>query len=105
MTNQYTISPKELKEQLMNGEDIQLIDVRTTEKHAIYNIGGMLIPFDDLLNRLNELSREKPIVTYCTSGGRSMRALKLLLHSGFKQVKSLDGGVTAWRATFDSEVR
>lgn len=94
----YIISIQELKNRIASGEDIQLIDVRTLEKHQAYNIGGQLIPFDELPSRLNELDPHKPIVTYCTSGGRSMMALNLLVSFGFVNVQSLDGGVTAWRA-------
>ncbi len=95
--NQYIISPCELKKSLENSEDIQLIDVRTPEKHAHFNIGGKLIPLSELPHRLDELDPHTPIVTYCTSGGSSMTALQLLLNSGFESVKSLEGGMTAWR--------
>jgi adenylyltransferase/sulfurtransferase len=97
--NEYIITPQELTEKLKNNEDIQLIDVRTQEKHQAFNIGGRLIPSDELADRLHELDPDKLIVTYCTSGGRSMRALQLLVNSGFKLVKSLDGGMTAWQQT------
>lgn len=95
--NNYLISTQELKKLLQNKEDLQLVDVRTPEKHQLFNIGGKLLPFEELPHRLNELDPTKPIVTYCTSGGKSMRALQFLLTSGFKLVKSLDGGITAWQ--------
>ena len=98
--NEYLISPQELNEKLKNNEDIQLIDVRTPEKHQAFNIGGKLIPADELPNRLHELDPNQLIVTYCTSGGRSMHALQVLVNAGFKLVKSLDGGMTAWQAVF-----
>lgn len=95
--NEYTISVEELKEALERNEDIQLIDVRTPEKHQAFNIGGKLIPLDDLGQHLHEVDANKLIVTYCTSGGRSMRALQFLLDAGFTSVKSLEGGMTAWQ--------
>ena len=95
--NEYIISAGELKKSLENNSEIQLLDVRTPEKHANFNIGGKLIPLSELPNRLDELDPDKPIVTYCTSGGSSMTALQLLISAGFKCVKSLDGGMTAWR--------
>jgi adenylyltransferase/sulfurtransferase len=96
-SNQYIITPNELHEALNNNQDIQLIDVRTLEKHQAYNIGGKLIPMSELPSRFNELDPNKPVVTYCTSGGNSMRALQFLLSVGFNSVKSLDGGMTAWQ--------
>ncbi|VVC77019.1 putative adenylyltransferase/sulfurtransferase MoeZ [Aquicella siphonis] len=95
--NEYHISPLELRDLLSNKPDIQLLDVRTTEKHNAYHIGGQHIPLEELPGRLNELDPDKLIVTYCTSGGRSMRALEFLLSEGFNLVKSLDGGMTAWK--------
>lgn len=98
MIQEFIISPSQLKEILDNHQDIQLIDVRTVEKHQAFNIGGVLIPLTELPNRLGELDPNKMTVTYCTSGGRSMHALEYLLSVGFKSVKSLDGGMTAWQA-------
>lgn len=95
--NDYIITPDELKEMLDNNEEIELIDVRTQDKHAVFNIGGKLIPSEELPERLNEIDSNKLVVTYCTSGGRSMMALKYLLSVGFTAVKSLEGGMTAWQ--------
>lgn len=94
------ITPQELNALLEAKQDLQLIDVRTPEKHQAYNIGGKLIPSDELLRRLDELDPNKLIVTYCSSGGRSMRALQDLMNAGFTQVKSLDGGMNAWQKLF-----
>jgi adenylyltransferase/sulfurtransferase len=95
--NQYIITPQELKDKLDAGDSIELIDVRTPDKHASYNIGGKLIPLEELPQRLAEIDRTKPIVTYCTMGGRSMRALQYLISEGFSDIKSLDGGMTRWQ--------
>lgn len=92
------ITITELKKLLDQHADIQLVDVRTIEKHVAYNIGGKHIPVAELPQRMNELDPEKLVVTYCTSGGNSMRALQLLVNAGFTMVKSLDGGMTEWQA-------
>lgn len=94
---EYIITPHELNEFLKNNTDLQLVDVRTIEKHNAFNIGGKHIPTAELSDRFNELDPDKLVVTYCTSGGNSMRALQFLLSVGFKSVKSLDGGMTAWQ--------
>ena len=93
----FTITSHELHELMQNNADIQLVDVRAIDKHQAYNIGGKHIPTAELAGRLNELDPGKLVVTYCTMGGNSMRALQLLLSKGFKSVKSLDGGMTAWQ--------
>ena len=94
---EYTISCTELNELLKKKADIELVDVRTLDKHMDYNIGGKHIPTAELSDRFNELDPAKLVVTYCTAGGNSMRALQFLLSAGFKSVKSLDGGMTAWK--------
>jgi adenylyltransferase/sulfurtransferase len=94
---EYTISCTELNELLKKKADIELVDVRTLDKHMAYNIGGKHIPTSELSDRFNELDPKKLVVTYCTMGGNSMRALQFLLSAGFTSVKSLDGGMTAWK--------
>jgi rhodanese-related sulfurtransferase len=42
--------------------------------------------------------REQPIVVYCRTGGRSALAAESLQNLGFKNVRSLAGGITAWTA-------
>lgn len=93
----YFITTSELRKLLSDEVDLQLVDVRTIEKHTAFNIGGKHIPTAELPDRFNELDAEKLVITYCTSGGNSLRALQYLLSVGFKSVKSLDGGMTAWQ--------
>lgn len=95
--NSYVIVPTELHNALTHNDDIELVDVRTIEKHQQYNIGGKHIPLEEMPTRLHELDKNKLVVTYCTSGNRSMRALEYLMACGFTNVKSLDGGMTAWQ--------
>lgn len=40
--------------------------------------------------------RQRPIVVYCLSGGRSALAADSLQRLGFQNVQSLTGGITAW---------
>ncbi len=41
--------------------------------------------------------RERQIVVYCLSGGRSMLACDSLQVLGFRRIRSLTGGIAAWR--------
>ena len=41
--------------------------------------------------------RDQPVVVYCRSGGRSALAADSLRQLGFSDVRSLAGGVNAWR--------
>ena len=96
MNPEHHISVAELKALLESQSELQLIDVRSPEKHQQINIGGINIPMPLLATQLDKIDRNIPIVTYCTLGNSSMRALEFLVMQGFKNVKSLDGGVTEW---------
>jgi molybdopterin/thiamine biosynthesis adenylyltransferase/rhodanese-related sulfurtransferase len=94
---QYSISPEILKAKLQAKEKIVLLDVRSIEEHAAYNMGGILIPLPELSNRLAELNPNDTIVIYCQSGGRSLQALDRLKEAHFQHVQYLKGGLVAWQ--------
>jgi adenylyltransferase/sulfurtransferase len=78
-----------------NMDAYQLIDVRSAEEHAQYNIGGLHMSIQDLeLNPPDNSS--KPLVLYCTSGRRSAEAVKTLLSKSFDNIFSLEGGIRNW---------
>lgn len=94
----YTIYPHQLKKLLENNNDFQLIDVRSLREHQDFNMGGKLIPVEELANRIHELDPAELVIVYCRSGNRSMSAVQLLLQRSFGKVKSLAGGILAWEA-------
>lgn len=65
------ITALELKNKIDNKEDFQLIDVREEYEHENANISGELIPMGSVLNRVDEISKDKDVVVYCRSGNRS----------------------------------
>ena len=74
-------------------QDIAIIDVRTNEEFALGAIDGAInIPLDDLRDRLNDIPRNKPIVVVCAVGLRGYLAQRILLGSGFDNVRNLSGG-------------
>ncbi len=91
------ISVATLQKKLQAGEDIFLLDVREPHEFAAFNIKGHLIPLAELLQRLNEIPKNKPIVTICRSGKRSDIAGQMLKAHGFNDVKNLAGGLLAWQ--------
>jgi len=56
------------------------------------------IPLGQLPGPLADVSRERPLVIVCRSGGRSGKAALQLGALGFTRVASLRGGMIAWRA-------
>jgi sulfur-carrier protein adenylyltransferase/sulfurtransferase len=92
---------KELKQRRDAGEDVFVLDVREPYEYQIANLGGTLMPMNDVPKRLAELDREREIVVHCKSGGRSQRAAEFLQQAGYAKVKNLTGGIDAWTREID----
>ena len=99
------IDAAELKRKLDRGDDFILIDVREPHEYQIARIpGARLIPLGELPKRLNELDRNAEIVMQCKVGGRSQQAVDLMKQNGFKNVRNMTGGITAWSDQVDPSV-
>ncbi len=92
------IEAKELKDRLESGGHVNLIDVREEWEFEEVNIGAKNIPLGTLPDRIVELQdlQEEEIVVHCKSGGRSTQAKKYLSSKGFKNVRSLIGGIEGY---------
>ena len=76
---------------------VQLLDVRQPTEYAKEHMpGAKLIPLLDLNDRQSELEKDKPVIVYCTIGGRSRVAAQMLVGKGFSKVYNLSGGIMAW---------
>lgn len=77
-------------------EDIRqatVIDVRSEKEFTTWHIEGAInIPLSQLRRRLHELEKNSPILLYCRVGFRSYLAYRILVQSGFNDVKTLAGG-------------
>jgi molybdopterin/thiamine biosynthesis adenylyltransferase/rhodanese-related sulfurtransferase len=98
------LSVKELKRRMDAGEDLFILDVREPFEYQIANIGGKLIPQNDVPQRLAEIDRDREIIVQCKSGGRSQRIAELLTQSGYPKVVNLAGGILAWADEIDPRV-
>lgn len=74
-----------------------LLDVRTAQEYASGHVDGAVnIPIDQLEARLDELGpKDRPVVVYCHSGGRSAYAKTLLDRAGYAEVIDI-GPMGAW---------
>jgi len=95
---------EELKRRLDAGDDLFVLDVREPHEYQIANIGGHLIPLNDLPKRVSELDPSREIVVHCKLGGRSAKAVDFLRQSGFTNVHNLGGGINAWAERVDRKV-
>lgn len=94
------IKPVELNKKLDAGEDVILLDTRNeyevrlgTFENAIDLNLDSFRDFPTKINGLREQIGDKEIVMFCTGGVRCEKASALMLKSGFKNVKQIDGGV------------
>jgi molybdopterin/thiamine biosynthesis adenylyltransferase/rhodanese-related sulfurtransferase len=99
------ITVKELKRRLDAGEDVQLIDVREPYEFQIAQIGGKLIPQNDVPNRLGEIDRNREVVVHCRSGARSQKIAEFLKQAGYPRVANVAGGILAWSDEIDPKVQ
>ncbi len=104
-TGQYEITVEELKSSLDRGENIFLLDVREPQEYAICNLGGYLIPRNELPNRIHELDTSRDIVVHCKTGNRSAQAVRLLRQMGFRKLRNLVGGIDAWAERIDRSMQ
>jgi len=84
---------------------IKVIDVREPDEYEIAHVDGVpLLPLSQLEQRFTELDPNQQYYIHCKMGGRSMRALQFLRQQGFKYLKNVKGGITAWSDEIDHSV-
>ena len=99
------LSATELKNKIQQNEKLFLLDVREPHEYQYARIAGsVLIPLNQIPQRLNELNRDQEIVVICHHGMRSQQAAGYLVQSGFKNIANLSGGIDAWSCVCDSSV-
>lgn len=100
------ISPRELFQNLENGQSVRLVDVRQPWENQLATLpGSLLIPLNELPQRAQEIAHDQSIVVvFCHHGIRSLSAAGYLQRIGFINVKSLAGGIDAWSCEIDSNV-
>ncbi|MAG32803.1 MAG: molybdenum cofactor biosynthesis protein MoeB [Deltaproteobacteria bacterium] len=97
-------SASELAARRASDASLVLLDVREAEEVETASIeGARWIPLAELEARIGELIplKEEPIIVHCHHGGRSEKAVRLLLERGFARAENLDGGIEAWSLTVD----
>ncbi len=57
---------------------------------------AILIPLDELRDRLAEIPDDKPVIAVCQSGKRSAMATQILQRSGYSESANLAGGMIQW---------
>lgn len=96
------ITAKELKQKIDSKEDFQIIDVREEHEYEICNLNGELIPMGSVLDRVDEISKDKTVVIHCKSGGRSGAIINELEKKfGYSNLYNLKGGILGYAREID----
>ncbi len=74
-----------------------VLDVREPWEFAEGHVpGAELIPLGELEARLSEVPHDRPILSICQVGQRSLAAAAFLMSRGYRDVTNVDGGTSAW---------
>ncbi|MEO7532053.1 MAG: rhodanese-like domain-containing protein [Sediminibacterium sp.] len=91
------ITPIDLNAQLQQ-EQVYLLDVREPYEHEAFNIGGELIPLNEVISKAATIPKNQPVIVYCKKGIRSQIAIQRLEEKfGFTNLINLKGGIEAWK--------
>jgi len=75
---------------------LQVLDVRNAGEYESGHIPGSLhIPYGELLGRIDEVPRDRPVATICKAGKRSGLAASILQREGFEGVMHVSRGNAA----------
>ncbi|WP_084184846.1 rhodanese-like domain-containing protein [Desulfonatronum thiodismutans] len=92
-----SINAEQARDMLNTEPEVQIVDVRQPKEYRQGHIpGARLLPVADLDEKLDALSKDKPVLVYCAVGGRSKVAAHMLAGRGFERVLNLSGGFKAW---------
>ncbi len=100
------VTVHDLRQALDNPQlGIQVLDVREPYEYRIAHIdGARLFPLSTLAQRFEELDPNLAYYIHCKVGVRSLQAVQFLREQGFKNLKSVKGGIAAWSDQIDPAV-
>ncbi len=99
------IDVQDLRSRLDAGEDIHVLDVRSTDEYIGEHghiAGSVNIPQEELADRWQELDEliESPIAIVCRTDRRSTKAAQVLTRQGFADVHIVRGGMVDWNKNY-----
>ena len=93
-----------LKQMLDSGDKPALFDVREPHEIERARIEGSKPLTEAVMDEINALPKDTPLVFYCHFGQRSQAAAEHFRLQGFTSVHSLVGGIDAWSREVDPSV-
>lgn len=100
--NIVNVSGTEAAKLIRETKDLIILDVRSKGEYATGHINGSkLMPVSEISSRISELEkfRGKPILVHCASGGRSPKAVTILLKNKFGPIYHMNHGLASFNGT------
>lgn len=97
--NVKNVSGKEAANLIQENKELIILDVRTKGEYNSGHINGSkLMPVSEISSRIDELEkfRGKPILVHCASGGRSPKAVNILLKNKFGPIYHMNHGLMGY---------
>jgi len=83
----------------------QLIDVREPWEVEVGNINGSHVPMNELLDSIEQVRMDIPVIIHCRSGSRSAAVVHhLTIQLGYENIYNLQGGIEAWSEEIDPNI-
>jgi len=100
-----SISADQLNEWKKNATPHLLIDIRESYEIDTCSIGGLHIPMNEVLESIDRIPKDIPVVIHCKSGKRSAAVVFSIEQKfGLKNVYTLEGGIMAWINSIDQSL-
>lgn len=93
---QVEVVPADQWQAWVTENDAVVLDIRQPHEWELGTLpGAVRIPMTELLARIEEIPRDRPVLCVCRSGSRSERVAAYLQASGFTRPVNMTGGMKA----------
>jgi hydroxyacylglutathione hydrolase len=99
MTGTTRVTPAEAAGALASSMPPIVLDIRAPREWQKSHIEGSVnIPLNHLVERIEEVPDNRPVLVHCAGGYRSSIAAGILQRNGRANLTELNGGIAAWEA-------
>lgn len=97
------ISPQQTHDMMAAG-NVAIVDIRDEQSFTSAHMPSAFhLTNGSLHNFTQDTDFETPVIVVCYHGISSQQAAQYLVHQGFDEVYSMDGGFEAWRQSYPFE--
>ena len=102
---QFVVISVEQAQQKLQQSGVALVDIRDPQSYAAGHAQGAFhLTNETLQNLMQNNEFDTPVMVMCYHGNSSRGAAQYLLHQGFEEVYSIDGGFEAWARAYPQQV-